>query len=91
MNPDNSVQAISTETLTAQVVFTATNRVTGVTGRDTISVVALAPDLAVKPLKEFPAISIAAGPFHRTSASISARAASSVEYYCGGESFFRKM
>ena len=61
VNSDNSAQAISTDTLTAQVVFIATNTATGVAGRDTIDVVALDPALAVKPLKEFPEIVIAAG------------------------------
>jgi len=61
MSEDNSVQALSIDTLTAQVVFIASNTATGVTGRDTINVIALDPALAVRPLKEFPEIVIAAG------------------------------
>ncbi len=61
LSEDNKVQALSADTLTVQVVFIASNTATGVTGRDTINVIALDPALAVSPLKEFPEIVIAAG------------------------------
>ncbi len=61
VNDDNTVTAFSSDTLKTEVVFIATNTAIGVTGRDTINVIAQDPSLATLPLKEFTEIVIAAG------------------------------
>ena len=59
---DNSVFAFSPpDTSTVLAIFTATNTEKGVTGRDTINVIAQDPALATLPLKEFTEVVIAAG------------------------------
>ena len=53
---DNSVLALSSDTLTVDVVFIATNTRIGVTGRDTVTVTAQDPSLAIKSLKDWPPV-----------------------------------
>jgi len=58
---DNTVTAFSSDTLTTEVVLIATNTLIGVTGRDTVKVIAQDQSLATLALKDFTEIVVAAG------------------------------
>ena len=61
VNDDNTIFAISPDTLTIEAVLIATNTAMGVTGQDTVRVIAQDPALATLALKNFSEVVIAAG------------------------------
>ncbi|MFH1567668.1 MAG: FlgD immunoglobulin-like domain containing protein, partial [Gemmatimonadota bacterium] len=61
VSDDSSVLAVANDVGETQVVFVARNTKTGVTGRDTVRVIAQDPSVAARPLKDIPPLVIAAG------------------------------
>lgn len=61
VRPDNTLFAVAPDTGTAEVVLIARDTALGVTGRDTIRVIALDPSLGNKSLKEFPPVIFVSG------------------------------
>ncbi|MBT4501561.1 MAG: hypothetical protein HOC74_27780 [Gemmatimonadetes bacterium] len=61
VKPDNTLFAVAPDTGTAEVVLIARDTALGVTGRDTIRVIALDPSLGNKSLKEFPPVIFVSG------------------------------
>lgn len=61
INDDSSVRALSFDIGETRVVFTAHDTVLGVSGRDTVRVIAQDPALAARPLQDLPDIVVQAG------------------------------
>jgi hypothetical protein len=61
VRPDNTLFAVAPDTGTAEVALIARDIALGVTGRDTIRVIALDPSLGNKTLKDFPPVIFVSG------------------------------
>lgn len=61
VNPNQSLFAVAPDTGTAQVILIARNTALGISGRDTVRVIALDPALGNRPLKPFPSVVFVSG------------------------------